>query len=107
MSTATTNTLCTMTGLKSSGKDTFRNWRTGEEIPPEDQAEYVLGKLGMKVTAEKEETQEAIDAMVEWYFSGSDWETVEEEEEDELDSGYDDYIDRLVDERLEARHGAF
>lgn len=102
----TANTLCFANRLMSSSKETFRNWRTGEEVTPENHAEYVLHKLGMRVTAEKEETQDAIDAMIEWYFSGSDWEVVEEEEE-EIYDGYDDYVDMLIDERLEARYGAF
>lgn len=61
---------------------TFKNRKTGETILPEDQREYVLSALGLAVVAEKEDTEETVEALIDWFFQGMEWDKVEEDEED-------------------------
>ena len=70
---------------------TFKSSKTGEIVLPEDQREYVLSHLGLAVVAEKEDTEETIKALIDWYFQGMEWDKVEEEEPEPFDITKEDY----------------
>lgn len=82
---------------------TFKSSKTGDIVPPEEQREYVLSHLGLAVVAEKEETEETIKALIDWYFQGMEWHEIDEEDEEQVhgNSAYDDYISVLEDEAVE------
>ena len=71
---------------------TFKSSKTGDIVPPEEQREYVLSHLGLAVVTEKEDTEETIKALIDWYFQGMEWDTLEDEEEPEpFDIKREDY----------------
>ena len=71
---------------------TYKSSKTGEIVLPEDQREYVLNALGLAVVAEKDETEETVKALIDWFFQGMEWDKVEEEEEPEpFDITKEDY----------------
>lgn len=82
---------------------TFKSSKTGEIVLPEDQREYVLNALGLAVVAEKEETEETIKALIDWFFQGMEWHEIDGEDEEQAcgNSAYDDYISVLEDEAVE------
>ena len=71
---------------------TFKSSKTGDIVLPEDQREYVLNALGLAVVAEKDETEETVKALIDWFFQGMEWDKVEEEEKPEpFDITKEDY----------------
>lgn len=89
----------------------FRNLKTDEVVYEEDAEDYVLDKLGIKITPKGEdgeltlEQTENIEATVEWFFSGN-WIEENIHDEDIPDLEYElEMADREYQYELDRKWG--
>lgn len=89
----------------------FRNIKTDEVVYEEDAEDYVLDKLGIKITPKGEdgeltlEQTENIEATVEWFFSGN-WIEENIHDEDIPDLEYElEMADREYQYELDRKWG--
>lgn len=65
----------------------YRNRNTGELVKECEASEHVLEKCGLVLKTKTDETDEALQAMVFWYFSDGNWQEVTDEDLEAIESG--------------------